>query len=188
MEDGYFNYKHNNTRVIIKDFDVQHPELRVYGTTNKETLSLNVEGSDKKKEINNSNNKKFEVILNKKIVNLKRNSPIKLKKRPQSCKNWTPFSTSTINNNNKINFNLKKVIKSTSGKEFTFKITKDIIQKCFIKYSGGPAVLKMNNSKKNEELEDEEIYNDVNNNNNDNVDINEEFEEEISLKKKIKIM
>ena len=81
MEDGYFNYKHNNTRVIIKDFDVQHPELRVYGTTNKETLSLNVEGSDKNKEINNSNNdnKKFEVILNKKIVNLKRNSPIKLK-------------------------------------------------------------------------------------------------------------
>ena len=84
MEDGYFNYKHNNTRVIIKDFDVQHPELRVYGTTNKDILILNDEDIDKNKELNNTNindndNKKFEVILNKKIVNLKRNSPIKLK-------------------------------------------------------------------------------------------------------------
>ena len=82
MEDGYFNYKHNNTRVIIKDFDVQHPELRVYGTTNKDTLiTLNDEDINKSKELNNTNNdnKKFEVILNKKIVNLKRNSPIKLK-------------------------------------------------------------------------------------------------------------
>ena len=30
IEDGYFSYKHNNIHIIIKDFDVQHPQLRVY--------------------------------------------------------------------------------------------------------------------------------------------------------------
>jgi hypothetical protein len=31
MEDGDFNYKDDNIRIIIKNFDVQHPKLRVYG-------------------------------------------------------------------------------------------------------------------------------------------------------------
>ena len=83
MEDGYFNYKHNNTRVIIKDFDVQHPELRIYGTRNKDSFTINDEDEDKFKnkenKNNNNNSKKFEIMLNKKIVNLKRNSPVKIK-------------------------------------------------------------------------------------------------------------
>ena len=112
-------------------------------------------------------------------VLLSPSSSTKLRKRPQSCKNIT--QNSNLNrNNNKISFKLKKVLKSTSGKEFTFKITKEIIQKCFIKYSGGPSVLKMNkNNKKNNEFEE----NNNNSDNGDNTDI-EELEEEINLGKK----
>ena len=43
MDDGYFNYKHNNIRIIIKDFDVQHPQLRVFGTRKFEPLIISDE-------------------------------------------------------------------------------------------------------------------------------------------------
>ena len=49
-----------------------------------------------------------------------------------------------INKNNpqsKIKFKVKNVLKSSNGKEFTIKITDDIIRKCFNKYSGGPEVI-----------------------------------------------
>ena len=119
------------------------------------------------------------------VVLLSPSSTLNNKKRPLSCKNNNGYSNLNENqiNNNKITFHLKKVIKSTSGKEFTFKITKDIIQKCFIKYSGGPTVLKMKNYKNNKELEDNNINN-INNNENESININEELEEEISLGKK----
>jgi hypothetical protein len=38
-------------------------------------------------------------------------------------------------------FELKNVLKSTNGKEFTIKLTEDVLKKCFTKYSGGPEVL-----------------------------------------------
>ena len=81
MEDGYFNYKNNNIRVIIQDFDVQHPELRVYGTRNRNTLSINEEEKAQEKEENNIDEikQKYSLVLNKKILNFKRNSPIKIK-------------------------------------------------------------------------------------------------------------
>ena len=80
MEDGYFNYKNENIRVIIQDFDVQHPELRVFGTRNKDTLTLNEEEKNEEKEESNINeNKNYSMILNKKILDFKRNSPIKIK-------------------------------------------------------------------------------------------------------------
>ena len=80
MEDGYFNYKNNNIRVLIKDFDVQHPELRVYGTRNKDTLTIQdiEKDKDKEKDNNNNLNKKYSIVLNKKILNFRRNSPIKI--------------------------------------------------------------------------------------------------------------
>ena len=59
-------------------------------------------------------------------------------------------------------FKLKKVIKSTSGKEFTIKITKDILRKCFVKYSGGPPILKMGIFKKEKE-EDRKNFEVINN-------------------------
>ncbi len=57
---------------------------------------------------------------------------------------------------------MKKVIKSTSGKEFTIKITKDILRKCFVKYSGGPPILKMGIFKKEKE-EDRKNFEVINN-------------------------
>ena len=84
LEDGYFSYKNNNIRVIVQDFDVQHPELRVYGTRNKNSLTLNedekTEEKEEKEEENNINeNKNYSLALNKKTLNFKRNSPIKIK-------------------------------------------------------------------------------------------------------------
>ena len=148
------------------------------------TLMCNSVHKDKKVYLNLPNVKlNINEVFNRlyhNVVLLSPSSTLKYKKRPQSCKNSIQYSTLNENNkNNKIKFSLKKVIKSTSGKEFTFKITKDIIQKCFIKYSGGPSVLKMSHYKKN----DDEIE-DNNQLNNDNVDINEVLEEEISLGKK----
>ena len=106
------------------------------------------------------------------------NSNIK-KRNNNFLKNFTPFSSSNANRN-KINFNLKKVVKSTSGKEFTLKITKDIIKKAFIQYSGGPTVLKMRKAinEKNENNRQNNY-----NNQNDEVDINDELEEEMNLNK-----
>ena len=46
-----------------------------------------------------------------------------------------------LSSNQKIKFKLKNVLKSTNGKEFTIKITDDVIRKCFAKYSGGPDVI-----------------------------------------------
>ena len=81
MEDGYFNYKNNNIRVIIQDFDVQNPELRVYGSRNRNTLSINEEEKAEEKEDNNIDEikQKYSLVLNKKLLNFKRNSPIKIK-------------------------------------------------------------------------------------------------------------
>ena len=79
-------------------------------------------------------------------VLLSPSSSVKNQRRPQSCKNKSSLSYDFANSptyNPKIIFKLKKVIKSTSGKEFTFKITKDIIRRCFVKYSGGPPILGM---------------------------------------------
>ena len=57
----------------------------------------------------------------------------------------TSNNNNTTNNNNNNNhkglyksFSLKNVIKSTNGKEFTIKITDEIIRQCLIKYSFGP--------------------------------------------------
>ena len=113
MEDGYFNYKNDNIRLLIKDFDVQHPELRVFGTRKRDTLILddeeesidNHKSIETKKLVISSNLKNkllnrnssfsiskrknittdnyFElkrILLNKKVLDLKKNSPIIVKK------------------------------------------------------------------------------------------------------------
>ena len=153
--------------------------------------SSNMKQNHKKKNLNLPNVKlNIKDVFNRlyhNVVLLSPSSTLKNKKRPLSCKNNVGYSNLNENqiNNNKITFHLKKVIKSTSGKEFTFKITKDIIQKCFIKYSGGPEVLKMKNYKNNKESEDININNvKYDENENNNINVNEELEEEISLGKK----
>ena len=100
MEDGYFSYKNNNLRVIIQDFDVQHPELRVYGTRNKNTLTLNEEEKMEEKGENNNNEiKNYSIVLNKKTLNFKRNSPIKIK----NIKNINPPKS-----DNRIKYNINR--------------------------------------------------------------------------------
>ena len=85
-------------------------------------------------------------------------------KRPQNNINQNLNSLSYDFKNNtgkkqRIIFKVNKAIKSTAGKEFTSKITKDALKKCFIKYSGGPPILKMNLFKK--EIEENKINNDI---------------------------
>ena len=63
-------------------------------------------------------------------------------------KNQRRAQSRILNNNSttyipKVILKLKKVIDSTSGKEFTVKINKDVIKKCFSKYSGGPSLFKI---------------------------------------------
>ena len=107
-------------------------------------------------------------------VLLSPSSSVKNQRRPQSCKNKSSLSYDFANSptyNPKIIFKLKKVIKSTSGKEFTFKITKDIIRRCFVKYSGGPPILGMEFFKQKRE-ENKKSY-DLN-----NIKVDDEIQEE----------
>ena len=80
MDDGYFNYQHDNIRILIKDFDVQHPSLRVFGTRKFESLTLNDEeeegqNKDKDKDKDKEKDKKEKTPLEvKKLI-----APIKNK-------------------------------------------------------------------------------------------------------------
>ena len=50
-KDGYFNYKKDNIRLLIKDFDVQHPELRVFGARKRDDILLNDEDENIDKDV-----------------------------------------------------------------------------------------------------------------------------------------
>ena len=65
-------------------------------------------------------------------------SPIKLPSKKNSRKIRDSIIQTSIP---KLKLNLKKVLKSTNGKEFTVKITKNILNRCFEKYSGGPKMI-----------------------------------------------
>ena len=66
MDDGDFNYKYNNIRIIIKNFDVQNPKLRVFGARQRYSSILYEEENNfpqnektEKDEINENNNNRF---------------------------------------------------------------------------------------------------------------------------------
>ncbi len=168
----------NETEGIIR----YNPNALYFNYNNKSKINrLKLNLPNVKLNIKNVFNRLYHNIV---LLSPSSSPSCKNKRRPLSCKNMRPHSSISADNNNnrrKIQFNLKKVIKSTSGKEFTFKITNDIIQKCFIKYSGGPTVLKMNKDKNNI---NEDENNDTNNINKNKADINEELEEEIGNEKK----
>ncbi len=75
---------------------------------------------------------------NKIIIPKRRNNSTQIESKN---KNNINKNNSYVSPNPKIKFKLKNVLKSTNGKEFTIKITDDIIRKCFAKYSGGPEVI-----------------------------------------------
>ena len=55
------------------------------------------------------------------------------------------FNQKALQLNPKFKLNLKNVLKSNGGKEFTTKVTDEEFKQCFDKYSGGPEVLKFLN-------------------------------------------
>lgn len=64
MDDGYFNYQHDNIRILIKDFDVQHPSLRVFGTRKIDSLTINddeIEGQNETKDKDQNKNAPLEI-------------------------------------------------------------------------------------------------------------------------------
>ena len=64
MDDGYYNYKKDNIRLLIKDFDVQHPELRVFGARrNDDFLFQDEEKDESEHDIKNDdyNHKSIEI-------------------------------------------------------------------------------------------------------------------------------
>ena len=66
-----------------------------------------------------------------------------LKQRPFSSLNKT---TSENMKKKYIKFRLKNALTSNNGKEFTIKITRNILNKCYYKYSGGPTSIKYKNT------------------------------------------
>ena len=66
-----------------------------------------------------------------------------LKKRPFSNLNK---GTSENMKKKQIKFKLKNALTSNNGKEFTIKITQNILNKCYYKYSGGPASIRYKNT------------------------------------------
>ena len=147
----------NNNNRIIKSISEDTYESEIKSRKNN--------FSKIKYELNNNNNinKSISLLPNVKLdiknvfSRLYNNAVLPEQKRPQSCKNKNRNNNQLLDDTNiaslnqKINFKLKKVIKSTSGKEFTFKITPDIIRRCFINYSGGPSILNMKFYKKRKE-------------------------------------
>lgn len=45
------------------------------------------------------------------------------------------------NTHHRNEFKLKNILKSTNGKEFTIRLNDEMIQRCFLKYSGGPKAI-----------------------------------------------
>ena len=82
----------------------------------------------------NINDKK---IKNLKTITLNRH-PLNTKKRKKTFL----LNRKMTQNHPKVKLNLKNVLKSNGGKEFTVKVTDEIIMKCFDKYSGGPETIK----------------------------------------------
>lgn len=88
--------------------------------------------------LTSDNISKFKKSKTKKSKSLIRNSLFKKDK-----KNLGYFSNrKSLQNIPKIKFNLKNALQSNGGKEFTVKVTDEVIRKCLDKYSGGPEVIK----------------------------------------------
>ena len=110
--------------------------------------------------------KTHKFLRNKKPKNRK---PISLQKQNRKLRNNKELilSQKTIQPNPRIKLNLKNVLKSNNGKEFTIKITDKIIKKCLNKYSGGPDVIKNpleKFEKNNKDNKDDTDNNDKNSN------------------------
>ena len=106
-----------------------------------------------------SNNINLKKSKSKRTISLIKN-PLHLKNK----KNKNFFSSrKLVQQNPKIKFNLKNIVKSNGGKEFTIKITDEIVKNCLDKYSGGPETIKYLNEEKEKNINNNYINNDNNN-------------------------
>ena len=121
-EDDYYCYKNGEEVVIIKDFDVQNPELRIYGhrKTNFEEIKKSFEEKITKEnntKINNiNNNKSFSSI--KEDDKKERNIKTEVRNKKEN------FSLANDNNNN-LNKNRSMVIENDTVEEKENKSKKD---------------------------------------------------------------
>lgn len=131
-------------------FDVNNVYSRLYH--NKVLINRAKTETGKQKIIRKTNKKKAlnntHIDSNKHHIN-------------RSCTNITWSNTNknsgTLNGNTNANeneqvpilFNLKHVIKSSNGKEFTMKVTDRVFNRCFYKHSGGPMSKLMRNYRNN---------------------------------------
>ena len=105
------------------------------------------------------------VLLTNNIRKSKSRKSISIIKRPLLLKNRKKLFMSTqklIQPNPKINFNLKNVLKSNGGKEFTIKVTDEVVKKCLDKYSRGPEVIKFLNDEIGKNIKDNNLTNNMN--------------------------
>ena len=108
-KEGDYLYKDGETYIVIKDFDVQHPELRIYGhrsytSSENRMLSEKVTIDNKDDKRNNNNNNKMEL---KDILNNKYRKYLK----EMNNNNY-------INSNNHLNELRNKIIDSSSSGSF----------------------------------------------------------------------
>ena len=104
-------------------------------------------------------NNVFSRLYHNEVLLQNEDTKIKIPKRRNNSTliNSNTENNSNRNNRNKIKFKLKNALKSTNGKEFTIKITDEIIRKCFMKYSGGPEVISyLKEQFKNEQFKNNE--------------------------------
>ena len=152
---SYFDIiKENRIKGFRKSFDKIREKLKtlkghiVIDENTNETDLINdpfyteeskVDLPDIKLNINNVFSRLYhnEVLLQSEDVKIK----IPKRRNNSTLINSKTENNTSRNNRNKIQFKLKNALKSTYGKEFTIKITDDIIRKCFSKYSGGPEVI-----------------------------------------------
>ncbi len=161
-KNSYFNtIKQNRIKGFRKSFDKLREKLKslkgnsLIEENTKETETLNdpfytedskIDLPKIKLNINNVFSRLYHNVVllqnDKNIIPHKRNNSAQI-----SHKNNTTSNINVNNNNHhippnpKIKYKLKNVLKSTNGKEFTIKITDEVIKKCFAKYSGGPSVI-----------------------------------------------
>ena len=161
-KNSYFNtIKQNRIKGFRKSFDKLREKLKslkgnsLIEENTKETETLNdpfytedskIDLPKIKLNINNVFSRLYHNVVllqnDKNIIPHKRNNSAQILHKNNTTNNIN------VNNNNhhippnpKIKYKLKNVLKSTNGKEFTIKITDEVIKKCFAKYSGGPSVI-----------------------------------------------
>ena len=161
-KNSYFNtIKQNRIKGFRKSFDKLREKLKslkgnsLIEENTKETETLNdpfytedskIDLPKIKLNINNVFSRLYHNVVllqnEKNIIPHKRNNSAQILHKNNTTNNIN------VNNNNhhippnpKIKYKLKNVLKSTNGKEFTIKITDEVIKKCLTKYSGGPSVI-----------------------------------------------